>query len=292
MPIGRLKVSSLPDRAAGGTRTTGAGAGNQTGAIIGVSLKMYFGYERTLAWCRAVAGIASAHPAVRNGDIELFVLPAFPVLAEAARVLASTGTGTGAQDIFWEDEGAYTGEVAGPMITELGGAYAEIGHAERRRLFGEDDDVIGLKLAAAYRNSLTPVLCIGERYRGTAAEAVRQCTSEMEAVLRRATSLGAVGRTIVAYEPQWAIGAPEPATPEYISAVIAGLDTHLRSLPGQAESRVIYGGSAGPGLVGQLDMSVAGLFLGRFAHDPKALKTILDETAARLGLPGPAESTP
>ena len=86
----------------------------------------------------------------------------------------------------------------------------------------------------------------------------------------------------MAYEPQWAIGAPEPATPEYISAVIAGLDAHLRSLPGQADSRVIYGGSAGPGLITQLDSAVAGLFLGRFAHDPKALKTILDEAAARL----------
>ena len=88
----------------------------------------------------------------------------------------------------------------------------------------------------------------------------------------------------MAYEPQWAIGAPEPATPEYISAVITGLDAHLRSLPGQAESRVIYGGSAGPGLIGRLDDAVAGLFLGRFAHDPQALKTILDETAARFGL--------
>jgi triosephosphate isomerase len=86
----------------------------------------------------------------------------------------------------------------------------------------------------------------------------------------------------VAYEPQWAIGAPEPATPGYISAVITGLDTHLRSLPGQESSRVIYGGSAGPGLITQLEPAVAGLFLGRFAHDPKALKTILDEAAGRL----------
>ena len=86
----------------------------------------------------------------------------------------------------------------------------------------------------------------------------------------------------MAYEPQWAIGAPEPASPYYISAVVRGLDEHLRSLPGQSESRVIYGGSAGPGLISQLDMSVAGLFLGRFAHDPQALKTILDEASARL----------
>ncbi|MFK4299753.1 triosephosphate isomerase [Arthrobacter sp. GAS37] len=259
-----------------------AGGGTNEKAVVGVSLKMYFGYERTLEWCRAVADIAAAHPAVQDGSIELFALPAFPVLSEAGSVLAPSGARTGTQDIFWEDEGAYTGEVGGPMITELGGSYVEVGHAERRRIFGEDDDVVGLKTAAAYRNGLTPVLCVGEPVQGTAAEAVAYCARELDAVLHRASSLDLAKRTIVAYEPQWAIGAPEPATPEYISAVVRGLDEHLRSLPGQSESRVIYGGGAGPGLITQLDMSVAGLFLGRFAHDPQALKTILDEAAARL----------
>jgi triosephosphate isomerase len=167
-------------------------------------------------------------------------------------------------------------------VAELGGRYAEVGHAERRRIFGEDDTVIGLKTAAAYRNGLTPILCVGELQQGSVEEAVTRCSAEIDAALVRAQSLGPAGRTIVAYEPQWAIGAPEPATPEYISAVITGLDAHLRALPGQADSRVIYGGSAGPGLITRLDAAVAGLFLGRFAHAPKALKTILDETAARL----------
>ncbi|MHC6218987.1 triose-phosphate isomerase family protein [Arthrobacter sp. MMS24-S77] len=259
-------------------------------AIIGVSLKMYFGYEHTLEYCREVASIAAAHPAVRSGVVELFVLPAFPVLAEAGRLLDMSGVGTGAQDIFWEDEGAYTGEVSGKMVAEVGGSYVEVGHAERRRIFSEDHRVIGLKTAAAYRNKLTPVLCVGELNSGSPEEAITHCTAEIDAALKRAQSLGPAGRTIVAYEPQWAIGAPEPATPEYISAVVRGLDEHLRSLPGQAESRVIYGGSAGPGLISQLDMSVAGLFLGRFAHDPEALKTILDEAAARLVASAPARA--
>lgn len=266
---------SLPaNPAAGGTASPKA--------IIGVSLKMYFGYARTVDYCRAVAAIASAHPAVRNGDIELFVLPTLPVLPEAARILGTAGAAAGAQDIFWEDEGAFTGEVGGRTVAELGGRYAEVGHAERRRIFGEDDRIIGLKTAAAYRNGLTPVLCVGEWQQGSVEEAVTRCSSEIDAALNRAQSLGPAGRTIVAYEPEWAIGAPEPATPEYISAVITGLDAHLRSMPGQADSRVIYGGSAGPGLITQLGSAVAGLFLGRFAHDPKALKTVLDEAAARL----------
>jgi triosephosphate isomerase len=260
-------------------------------AIIGVSLKMYFGHERTLGWCREVAGIAADHPAVRSGAIELFALPSHAVLAEAARILGPAGIAAGAQDIFWEDEGAFTGEVGGKIIAEVGGRFAEVGHAERRRIFGEDDAVVGLKTAAAYRNGLTPVLCVGEPGRGTAADAVRHCIREIDAVLNRAESLGQSGRTVLAYEPQWAIGAAEPATPAFIGDVIRGLDAHLRSRPGQADSRVIYGGSAGPGLIGQLDPAVAGLFLGRFAHDPKALRTILDETAERLGLPAGTEMT-
>jgi len=251
-------------------------------AIIGVSLKMYFGYARSVDYCRDVAAIAFAHPAVQSGDIELFVLPVVPALPEAARILGTAGAASGAQDIFWEDEGAFTGEVGGRTIAELGGRYAEVGHAERRRIFGEDDRVIGLKAAAAYRNGLTPVLCVGELQQGSVEEAIARCTAEIDGVLNRAQSLGPAGRTIVAYEPQWAIGAPEPASPVYISAVITGLDAHLRTLPGQEDSRVIYGGSAGPGLITQLDPAVAGLFLGRFAHDPQALKTILDETAVRL----------
>jgi triosephosphate isomerase len=251
-------------------------------ATIGVSLKMYFGYQRSVDYCRDVASIALAHPAVRSGEIELFVLPTLPVLPEAARILGAAGAAAGAQDIFWEDEGAFTGEVGGRTVAELGGQYAEVGHAERRRIFGEDDTVIGLKTAAAYRNGLTPILCVGELQQGSVEEAIALCTAEIDAALSRAESLGPAGRTIVAYEPQWAIGAPEPATPEYISAVITGLDAHLKALPGQSDSRIIYGGSAGPGLITTLDSAVAGLFLGRFAHDPKALETILDETAARL----------
>lgn len=253
-------------------------------AIIGVSLKMYFGYQRSVDYCRDVAAIALAHPAVQSGEIELFVLPTLPVLPEAARILGAAGAATGAQDIFWEDEGAFTGEVGGRTVAELGCRYVEVGHAERRRIFGEDERIIGLKTAAAYRNGLTPVLCVGEPQQGSVEEAIARCTAEIDAALNRAQSLAPAGRTIVAYEPQWAIGAPEPATPEYISAVITGLDAHLRNLPSQADSRVIYGGSAGPGLITKLDSAVAGLFLGRFAHDPKALKTILDEAATRLGL--------
>jgi triosephosphate isomerase len=142
----------------------------------------------------------------------------------------------------------------------------EIGHAERRRLFHETDEVVAAKCAAASRNGIQPLLCIGERTRGTEREAV----SESAAQLASANAPDA----LVAWEPVWAIGADRPAEPEYIRAVCDGL---RESLGGR---RLIYGGSAGPGLLAELHGSVDGLFLGRFAHDVGALADVIDEAAA------------
>src|SRR5688572_33008006 len=101
---------------------------------FGVSLKMYFGAEETLKWCRQVAEIARRHEAVVNGAADIFVLPSMPVIAQARDVFAGTGISVGAQNLFWEDKGAFTGEVSAAMLRELGCRYVEVGHAERRRL--------------------------------------------------------------------------------------------------------------------------------------------------------------
>ena len=218
-----------------------------------------------------------SHPAVLSGRVELFVLPILTALPDAARILGPSSVGSGAQNLFWEEQGAYTGEVSGSVIAEVGGRYAEVGHAERRSIFGETHEHIGQKLAAAYRNGLTPILCGGEPGRGSHAEAISWCVQELEAALSLAERLGPLGRTIVAYEPRWAIGAGTHAPSTDVSAVIAGIRECLHSRPSQAHSAVIYGGSAGIGLLSELRGAADGLFLGRFAHDPIALKAILDE---------------
>jgi triosephosphate isomerase len=236
--------------------------------LIGVSLKAYFGHAQTLAWAGVVAELA-AKPAIADRTVELFVIPSFPELAEVRSILDGTPIRLGAQDVFWEDRGPYTGEVTGDQLAELGVSLVEIGHAERRRLFHETDEVVAAKCAAASRNGLQPLLCIGERTRGTEREAV----SASAAQLASANAPDA----LVAWEPVWAIGADRPAEPEYIRAVCDGL---RESLGGR---RLIYGGSAGPGLLAELHGSVDGLFLGRFAHDVAALADVIDEAAQSAG---------
>ena len=248
-----------------------------TTTTIGVSLKMYFGHARALDWIDAVASLARSHPAIVDGSVELFVIPSFLALPESVRRLAGTGVLVGAQDLASADSGAFTGEVSGAELAEVGARVVEVGHAERRSLFGETDEIVAAKTAAALRNGLTPVLCIGEESRMTPADAAAACLAQLEHAVAGADP----GRLIVAYEPVWAIGAAHPAEAEHIRAVCAELKTAVASLNGRDGSVVIYGGSAGPGLLASLGDDVDGLFLGRFAHDPESLRAVLDEAAGR-----------
>ncbi len=241
---------------------------------IGVSLKMYFGQARTLAWCRAVAAIARDRAELLRTEVELVVLPTFPSLVPVITAIGDAPVTVGAQDLHWADSGAYTGEVSGAELAEIGVRAVEIGHAERRRLFGETEDVINRKTVAALRHGLVPLLCVGETERLPAAEAIPIVHDQIAAALAGATD----GRVIIAYEPVWAIGAPDPAPDDHIRTVCGA----LRNRSDRPGTSVIYGGAAGPGLLGRLGDTVDGLFLGRYAHDPEALRTVLDEAAGQI----------
>jgi triosephosphate isomerase len=242
---------------------------------VGVSLKMYFGHRQALDWCARVAELAHAHPAVASGAVELFVIPGYLAVPAAVEILAGSRVAVGAQDLATADAGAFTGEVSGVELAEIGVGVVEVGHAERRRLFGETDDIVAEKTAAALRNGIAPVLCIGENVRDEPADAASECLRQLRSALAGAPD----GRVIVAYEPVWAIGAAEPAPAAYIRAVCAILRASVSTLPGRDGSAVIYGGSAGPGLLTELGDDVDGVFLGRFAHDTAALGRVLDEAA-------------
>jgi triosephosphate isomerase len=168
--------------------------------------------------------------------------------------------------------------VSGTDLRALGCTIAEVGHAERRRHFGDTDAVVRLKVAAAFRNGLTPVLCVGERTRRDGESAAGECAAQLQSALA-----GQGAPLIVAYEPEWAIGAEHSADPEHVRVVTSRLRAVLEDRPALAGSAIIYGGSAQPGLLPRLAGSVDGLFLGRFAHDPEVLGRILDETLVSGG---------
>lgn len=240
--------------------------------LVAVSLKMYFGHARTIQWCRAVAQLAGRHPAVTGGAAELLVIPTYVSIPSALEALSGVAA-VGAQDVSEHEFGPYTGEVSAAELAEIGCTAVEVGHAERRRLFGETDAVVRAKTAAALRHGLNPVLCIGEAARTTSEEAANECLRQLDDALGQAEA----GAMTVAYEPVWAIGADEPASDDHIRIVCDALRKRVAEIPARSGSRVIYGGSAAPGLLTALAGSVDGIFLGRFAHDPDAVRSVLDE---------------
>ena len=243
--------------------------------FVGVSTKMYLGYQASLDWLTAVrAQVMDRAPL--PAQLTVFVAPSFPVLESARRILAGSGVKLGAQDCA-TGGGALTGEVSPALLAEMGVALVEIGHAERRRLFGETDAVVAAKTEAATIAGLTPLVCVGETMQDGPATAARFCFEQVTAALGRGVPLESV---MLAYEPVWAIGASEPAEPDYVNDVVARLREMLRPLAGESRARIIYGGSAKPGLLPRLD-AADGVFLGRFAHDPAGFGQVLDEAINR-----------
>ncbi len=236
---------------------------------IGVSTKMYLGYQASLRWLSEVRAVVDARPALAAGPgIRVFIIPSFPVLAQAKTIFAGSPVLLGAQNCAWSD-GPLTGEVSPGMLAELGVSLVEIGHAERRAMFGEDDDVVARKVRGAVDAGLTPLLCIGEPGRVSPEEAAGFCLRQVHSAAGGDDPL--IPRLVLAYEPVWAIGADRPAEPAYVNAVVELIRERLASA-----CPVIYGGSAGPGLLPQLT-AADGLFLGRFAHDAANLGRVLDE---------------
>lgn len=246
--------------------------------LVGVSTKMYFSAQRT----RQYVGDVVAQLAVAAGldGVDIFIIPdAISVMSVVSQVQSSgVPVLVGAQDAYWEDAGSYTGEVSPSVLAEVGCRMVELGHAERRRLFDETDADTAKKAAAAARNGLIPLVCVGERTKGLVSMAVGQCATQVESVM---AAVPEAAEVILAYEPVWAIGAAQPAAAEHVVGVVSA----LRELPCVSNRpgtvRIIYGGSAGPGLFAQLKDSADGLFLGRFAHNPEAfIRTIHEVSAA------------
>ncbi|MDR6558368.1 triosephosphate isomerase [Arthrobacter pascens] len=261
---------------------------------VGVSTKMYLGYKDSLRWLGELRREVDARPALDAGRVVPFVIPSFPMLPAAAEILAGSPILLGAQDCGWAD-GPWTGEVSPSLLSELGVRLVEIGHAERRRHFGEDDAMIALKVKAADDAGITPLLCVGEETAGPASGTESGSSAEAAASFVYGQVKAATGgdwelasRLVIAYEPVWAIGAAEPASAYYVSDAVKHLRGQL-GVHGLAGLPIIYGGSAKPGLLPTLD-GVSGLFLGRFAHEAANFGKVLDEALAETGAHGMARN--
>ncbi len=202
----------------------------------------------------------------------LFFPPAVSLTAVHTCLAARGDLGAGAQDIYWEDAGAFTGEISAPMVRECGGSVTLVGHSERRHLFGETDADTGRKCAAAVRNGLVPMLCVGETLREreagqTEAVVLRQLRAGLSAL-----TPAQVAGALIAYEPVWAIGTGRNATPADASAIHMVLRGTLRELAPRATADipVLYGGSVNRANVASLLAAphVDGVLVGGASLDP------------------------
>jgi len=180
--------------------------------------------------------------------VEVLVCPSYVHLPLVAELAASSRLAVGAQDLSEHDAGAYTGEVSGAMIAESGGNSVIVGHSERRHLFGESDARVAAKFEAARRHGLRPILCLGETLeerRSGATEAV--IARQLEVVVER-VGVPALAAAVVAYEPVWAIGTGQTASPEQAQAVHGFIRAQVAAADPEVAGklRILYGGSVKP----------------------------------------------
>jgi triosephosphate isomerase (TIM) len=213
-------------------------------------------------------------------DAEIVVAPAFTAIHAAAEAARNSPIGIAAQDLYWEREGAFTGEVSAAMVKEAGAEYAIVGHSERRRLFGETDATVNRKTIAALGAGLTPIVCIGETLEEreknqTFAILDRQIKDGLDALTAEQ-----VAALVIAYEPVWAIGTGRNATPEQAAEAHAHIRTRLRQWFGgdaAEQCHVIYGGSVKPDNIRDLvaHPDVDGALVGGASLDVRAFHEIV-----------------
>jgi triosephosphate isomerase len=217
---------------------------------------------------------------VEAQHIEVVVAPPFTSLYSVSVAIAHKNIALAAQNMFWEDEGAYTGEVSGKFLKEIGCKFVILGHSERRAHFGETDAMVNLMVQAALRNELIPILCVGE----TLSEREKGDTLDIiERQLRIGLNDIAIHdfeRFVVAYEPVWAIGTGKTATPAQAGEVHHGIRNWLMKCfdaPTANQIQIIYGGSVKPGNASDLmrEVHIDGLLVGGASLNAEAFSRIV-----------------
>lgn len=211
--------------------------------IVAGNWKMHKTVEQAVDFVQQLAG------KVANTSVEVVVCPPFTALYAVAEAIKGTNIALGAQDVHWEEQGAFTGEVSPGMLAEIGCRYVIIGHSERRQYFGESDENVNKKVKAVLAHQMTPIICVGE----TLEQREQGITEQVVGDQTRAALEGLDGDTVaglvIAYEPIWAIGTGKTASDQDAQQVIAYIRSVIRDLVGDQADRVRiqYGGSVKPG---------------------------------------------
>lgn len=205
--------------------------------------KMY----TTPAEAKALAGAIAQHLGVATSP-QVVLCPPFTSIAAAVDVVRGSAVKVGGQNIYWEDEGAYTGEVSGRMLLTLGCSHVILGHSERRQYFFETDLTVNSKLKKALSIGLTPIVCVGETLEQREADLTEQVVRTQISGCFSGIAREDLPKTVVAYEPVWAIGTGKTATPEQAQAVHRLIRNLLAASHGTAANdlRILYGGSVKP----------------------------------------------
>ena len=243
--------------------------------LIAANWKMYKNPDQTKEFFRDFLPLVSGH----DRD-EIAVCPPFIDLPAAVEAAKGSNIGIGAQDMYWEKEGAYTGEISTGMLLAVGCSHVIIGHSERRQYFGESDDTVNLKLKVALEAGLIPIVCVGEVLEEREANLTddvlrRQCLRAFHAISGKKAA-----KLVVAYEPVWAIGTGKTATPQMAA------DAHqlIRSEAAKAFGdefaqglRILYGGSVKPENAKSLmsEEEIDGALVGGASLDPKSFAAIV-----------------
>jgi triosephosphate isomerase len=213
--------------------------------------------------------------------VDVVVCPPFTALRSAQTVIEADHLliGLGAQNVFWEEEGAYTGEIAPGMLAALAVTYVIVGHSERRGLFGEPDSDVNRKVGAVLRHAMTPILCVGETGEEREAGVTEEKLTRQVRVGLQALTTEEVARTVVAYEPIWAIGTGRTASTDDAGAAATFIRGLIADEWGKAAEavRILYGGSVNPGNISGMmaKRDIDGALVGGASLDPDVFAAIV-----------------
>lgn len=189
-----------------------------------------------------------------RGNAELAVCPPSIYLMKIGGMLAESGIALGAQNVCQQASGAYTGEIAASMLKEAGCRYAIVGHSERRSIYGESDDMVAARFQMAIESGIEPILCVGETLEERQQEKTIEVVNRQIDAALEVSGINAFAEAVIAYEPVWAIGTGQVATPEQAQAVHASIRQKLAELNAEVaeQLQILYGGSMNPGNAAEL----------------------------------------